>query len=257
MQINPSPSLNPCITVNNVSFSYKKDEPTLENITFSVNHGDYLGILGPNGGGKTTLIKIILGLLTPQSGTIQIDGASTTARKSRLHIGYVPQKTAAEQWNFPATVEEVVLMGRTVQVGILKKYARADFAAVEHALEITGIAKYRAQTIATLSGGLRQRALIARALASEPSILILDEPATGVDIAAREKFYTFLKKLNSEHGLTILFVSHDLDALARETTTVLCVNRLLVCHGPTHESLQKERLEELYGKKVDFAIHRH
>ncbi|HBW73767.1 MAG: Polyamine-transporting ATPase [Candidatus Magasanikbacteria bacterium GW2011_GWC2_45_8] len=257
MQITPSAQSNSCITLNDVSFFYKAGEPALEHITFSVNHGDYLGILGPNGGGKTTLLKIILGLLTPQSGVVRIDNTLPSARASHLHIGYVPQKSDEEQWNFPATVEEVVLMGRTVRAGVLKKYAPVDFEAVERAMETTGITAYRAQTIATLSGGLRQRILIARALASNPTILILDEPATGVDIAAQEQFYSFLKMLNTKHGLTILFVSHDLDVLARETTSVLCVNRTLISHGPTSEALREEHLEELYGKKVAFAVHRH
>lgn len=257
MQVTSPDTPKPCITLNDVSFAYKKGEPILENITCSINHGDYLGILGPNGGGKTTLLKIILGLLAPQSGTVKIDSKEASARASHLHIGYVPQKANEEQWNFPATVEEVVLMGRVARAGVFKKYTSTDFEAVNNALETTGITAHRKETIATLSGGLRQRVLIARALAAEPSILILDEPATGVDIAAQEKFYVFLKKLNTEHKLTILFVSHDLDVLARETTSVLCVNRTLISHGPTSEALREEHLEELYGKKVAFAVHRH
>ncbi|KKU07622.1 MAG: Zinc ABC transporter ATPase subunit [Candidatus Magasanikbacteria bacterium GW2011_GWA2_45_39] len=144
MQITPSAQSNSCITLNDVSFFYKAGEPALEHITFSVNHGDYLGILGPNGGGKTTLLKIILGLLTPQSGVVRIDNTLPSARASHLHIGYVPQKSDEEQWNFPATVEEVVLMGRTVRAGVLKKYAPVDFEAVERAMETTGITAYRA-----------------------------------------------------------------------------------------------------------------
>ncbi len=247
----------PCITLNNVSFSYPKGEPVLKDISLTVNHGDYLGILGPNGGGKTTLLKLILGILTPCTGSIAIDGAPPLTRASHLHIGYVPQKAAEEQWRFPATVEEIVLMGRTTRAGLCTRFTRADYASAQSAMETADIVAHRSQTISQLSGGLRQRVLIARALASEPRILILDEPATGVDIAAQERFYAFIKTLNTERNLTILFVSHDLDVLARETTSVLCINHTLVCHGPTAQALREEHLEELYGKKVEFAVHRH
>lgn len=257
MQIASHSPSTTCVSLDAVNFAYKPHELILENISFSINHGDYLGVLGPNGGGKTTLIKIILGLLTPQSGVIKIGELSPSTKQSRLMIGYVPQKAADEQWNFPVTVEELVLMGRTVKTGILHRYAKKDFIAQENALSITDMLPYRTKQIRSLSGGLRQRALIARALASEPSILILDEPSTGVDIATQEKFYTLLKSLNQQKNLTIVFVSHDLEILARETTSVLCVNRTLIYHGPTKEALREEHLEELYGKKIAFAVHRH
>lgn len=257
MQIASHSPSTACISLDAVNFAYKPHELILENISFSINHGDYLGVLGPNGGGKTTLIKIILGLLTPQTGIIKIGGFSPSTKQGRLGIGYVQQKAAQEQWNFPASVEELALMGRTAKTGIFRRYTEKDFTARENALAITDMLPHRTKQIGSLSGGLRQRALIARALASEPSILILDEPSTGVDIATQEKFYTLLKSLNQQKNLTIVFVSHDLEILARETTSVLCVNRTLVYHGPTKEALREEHLEELYGKKIKFAVHHH
>ncbi len=236
----------PYIELNNVSFAYDHT-PVIENLTFTVRKGEYLGIIGPNGGGKTTLIKIILGLLHPTEGAVMLFGKDRHDFKEKYRIGYVPQRITQADRNFPATVFEVVRTGRIARLGFFERFTQKDIDAVERAMEISGIAKYRDTRVGNLSGGEHQRVFIARALASEPDILILDEPTVGVDIGAQKTFYDFLAKLNNEHHLTIIFISHDVDAVSQETKTVLCLNHNLVCHGLPQDLLNEHILERLYG----------
>lgn len=246
----------PIIELHNVSFQYN-DTVVLNNLSFKIHKGDYVGLLGPNGGGKTTLLKLILGLLKPSSGTIHFLGETLDRSKQRALIGYVPQRIAQGDLSFPATVEEIVASGRTPRIGLFKKFTKNDHVLVHGALEIAGIVHYKKRLIGQLSGGERQRVFIARALASEPQILILDEPSTGVDLPSQEKFYGFLKELNEKHGITIIFVSHDIDVIANESHSVLCLNRELVCHVSPEEFIKEEYLEKLYGKKIHFLAHQH
>lgn len=236
----------PYIELDNVSFSYDHN-PVLENLSFTVRKGEYLGIIGPNGGGKTTLIKIILGLLHPTSGNVKLFGTDRHDFKEKYRIGYVPQRVTQTDKDFPATVFEVVRTGRIARLGFFERFTKKDIEAVEHAMEISGIGQYRDTLIGNLSGGERQRVFIARALVSEPDVLILDEPTVGVDIGAQKTFYEFLARLNSEHHLTIVFISHDVDAVSQETKTVLCLNHNLVCHGLAQDLLNEHILERLYG----------
>ncbi len=233
------------IELDNVSFSYGTI-PVLENISFKVKKGEYLGIIGPNGGGKTTLIKIILGLLNPRSGTVKIFGIDHHSFEQKYRIGYVPQRSMQDIKEFPATVFEVVRSGRIPRLGLFHPFGKKDLEAVERAMKIAGIDWYRDMLIGNLSGGERQRVFIARALASEPDILVLDEPTVGVDIAAQKTFYEFLATLNHEHSLTIIFVSHDVDVVTREATMVLCINHNMVCHGLPRDLLSEGVLKKLY-----------
>ncbi|HBH71582.1 MAG: ABC transporter ATP-binding protein [Parcubacteria group bacterium GW2011_GWC1_42_11] len=244
----------PYIELNNVSFSYDHTS-VLENLSFTVRKGEYLGIIGPNGGGKTTLIKIILGLLQPTSGTISLFGKDRHDFKEKYRIGYVPQRITQAEKSFPATVFEVVRTGRIARLGFFERFTKDDTDAVERAMEISGIARYRDTLIGNLSGGERQRVFIARALASEPDVLILDEPTVGVDIGAQKTFYDFLSSLNKEHNITIIFISHDIDAVSHETKTVLCLNHNLVCHGLPQDLLNEHILERLYGKHSQRVPH--
>jgi len=246
----------PYIELNNVSFSYDHN-PVLENLTFIIRKGEYLGIIGPNGGGKTTLVKVILGLLHPATGSITLFGKDWHDFKDKHRIGYVPQRVTQNDREFPATVFEVVRTGRVARLGFFQRLTKKDNEAVERAMEIAGIAKYRDTLIGNLSGGERQRVFIARALASEPDVLILDEPTVGVDIGAQKVFYEFLSSLNKEHNLTILFISHDVDAVSQETNTVLCLNKTMVCHGLPGDLLNEHVLESLYGKHSQIVNHNH
>ncbi len=235
------------IEVHNLSFSYNHHK-VLENITFSIADGEYLGIIGPNGGGKTTLVKIILGLLKPPTGHVKISGKD--------NVGFVPQRASQAVFQFPTTVEEIVKSGRTTKAGLFKPFNKNDIRAAEEAMEIADVVKYKKRLVGSLSGGERQRVFIARALANEPEILILDEPAVGIDIASQERFYLFLDELNRK-GMTIMFVSHDIDIVAQEVNSVLCLNHRLVCQGSPKDFIKQEYMEKLYGKKVKFFLHEH
>lgn len=237
------------IELDNVSFSYGL-VPVLEHLSFSVHQGEYLGIIGPNGGGKTTLLKIILGLLDPMEGTVRIFGRDRHDFTERYRIGYVPQRATQADGSFPATVFEVVRSGRIPRLGLFHQFTKKDNEAVVRAMEISRIERYSSTLIGNLSGGERQRVFIARALAGEPDILILDEPTVGVDIGAQKTFYEFLESLNQEHKLTIIFVSHDVDVVSQKTQTLLCLNHNLVCHGPSGDLLDDHILKRLYGQEA-------
>lgn len=230
---------SPCIELKNVTFRYG-DHVVLENVSFAVYSGEYIGIIGPNGGGKTTLLKVILSLLKPTSGSVFL--------QSDEKIGYVSQRLTQSALTFPATVQEVVESG---------KLSEENPEVLERAFEVSDVAQYKDRLISDLSGGERQRVFIARALANNPTILILDEPVAGVDIAAQEKFYHFLARLNRDFGLTILFVSHDVDVVAREATRVLCLNRTVQCYDSPPDILKAENFEKLYGGKMNVLHHHH
>jgi zinc transport system ATP-binding protein len=228
-----------CIEVEDVSFSYH-GHPVLEHVRFQVRAGEYVGIIGPNGGGKTTLLKIMLGLLRPDEGEVRIFGESVSGFRKRHLLGYVPQRAAQEVVHFPVTVDEVVRSGRTARVGLLRRLGRDDLRAVDRAMEVSGVREHRGRPVGTLSGGERQRVFIA-----------------GVDIAAKERFYSFLTHLKREMGMTIIFVSHDVGAIAHEVDTVVCLNRTLVCHGLPEDFIKEEYLSEVYGRKVRSIFHDH
>ena len=245
-----------CIKLEDVNYNYN-DHPILENISFAANSGEYLGIIGPNGGGKTTLIRIMLGLLKPTTGTVRIFGQEINHFKARYKLGYVPQRAAHEEFYFPASVDEVVRSGRTAKMGLFRRYSQEDHAAIRQAMDIAEISKLKDRLIGELSGGERQRVFIARALAGEPGILILDEPVVGVDIASKDRFYAFLKHLNEEERITIIFISHDVGAIAHEVNNVLCLNRRLICHGSPRDYIKEDFLEQVYGRKVTPIFHNH
>jgi len=242
------------IEVSDLSFRFGA-EKVLENISFNIKEGDYLGIVGPNGAGKTTLLKILLGLIKPEKGTVKLFGKEIGKINNRSQIGYVAQKSAQTASEFPATVEEIVASGRTARAGLFKKFNKEDREKIAKAMEITEIHDLCRKLVSELSGGQKQRVFIARALAAEPKILFLDEPTVAVDVALSEKFYELLNKLNKKMGITILFVSHDLDVIAREVSSVLCLKRTLVCHGSPKDFMNKENLEKLYGPNYKIIVH--
>lgn len=245
----------PPIAVNDISYVINGNI-VLENLTFQIQQGDYVGILGPNGSGKTTLLKIILGLLEPTSGEVELFGEAQRTFNKRHLIGYVPQRASRTDWAFPATVEEVVWSGRTPAIGPFKRLQDSDRAAADKAMELLELDGLRKRNINQLSGGERQRVFIARALAAEPKVLILDEPTTGVDISVQHQFYGFLKKLNKE-DITIVMVSHDIDAITHETDYVLCINRKMVCNLPTKEFLKEDHMSLLFGADATHIFHDH
>ena len=245
------------IELRNECLSYD-GHPVLEDVSFTVHVGDYLGIIGPNGGGKTTLLEIMLGLIKPASGEVFVFGKKIEAlKRERPRVGYVPQRLSQMDMNFPATVEEIVHSGRTALNGLFHPFARKDKEASLRAMEITKVSSLKNKRIGDLSGGERQRVMIARALAGDPQILLLDEPTTGVDITSQESFYQLLAELNHQYGLTILFVSHDIDIIANEVHTLLLLNKKVIRFGAAKDLINKDYLEQLYGDKIHFLFHEH
>lgn len=229
-----------------LGLSYVRNgEYLIHDFSFAVKKGAYTAVIGPNGGGKTTLLRILLGLVSPTSGTVRIFGKPNTGRDARRCVGYVPQRGGLIEPTFPATTEEVVTAGRTQVLRLWKRFGDEDRAAVDAAFETMRIAHLRGRTISSLSGGERQRVLLARALASEPDILVLDEPVDGLDPDAREEFYDALRRVNAE-GKTILFVSHDVHRLAKEADSAICLRHELVCHGTKACVVTGKRLRNLY-----------
>lgn len=234
------------VQLQSVSFRYPGAEtPAIENIQLDVPAGSRLGILGPNGGGKSTLLKIALGLLEPTSGRAMVFGRSPAEARRAGLIGYVPQKVEAEL-GFPMSVREVVSLGASWRLAPWKPMPKALRERVQEMLVLTGAAEFADRPIGTLSGGQMQRAMIARALAASPKILALDEPMVGIDAAGQQRFAALLDRIHRSLGLTILIISHDLRAIAAGSDHVACLARRLHSHI-SPEGLTPQVLAELFS----------
>lgn len=229
----------------------------LQDISFEILRGEYAAIIGPNGGGKSTLMKLLLGLINPNSANIKLFGTKQSSFKQYYKIGYVPQRATLIDSSFPITVQEVINLGLAYKSSLISRISKNDYLKIESIMEKIEITDLRNRRISNLSGGQRQRVMIARALVSNPEILILDEPNTGVDNNSQAKFYELLKKLNKEDNITILFVTHDLGVIVNDIKRVLCINQtLLSCHTP-HEILNNKQMSKLYGIDTNIVCHHH
>jgi zinc transport system ATP-binding protein len=235
--------------LNNVSFAYR-DEPALEDVTLGVEDGAVLAILGPNGGGKTTLLKVILGLVHPQRGSVCVLGRAP--EDARGLVGYVPQR-AGFDLDFPIRVLDAVLSGRFPARGLLRHFGEPDRNAALRALEDVDMVAFAGRAIGSLSTGQLQRVLIARALAVEPRLLLLDEPTASLDERIGRSIWELLEELSRR--MAIVLVSHDIGAISRYVRSVACLNRRLYTH-PTRE-LSPEILEATYGCPVELLAHGH
>jgi zinc transport system ATP-binding protein len=225
---------DPVIGLNGVSYGFG-GALVLSDITFSVEKGDFLGLIGPNGSGKTTLLKLILGLYPLKDGSIKLFGTDISSFREWSRIGYVPQKaTSNTDLIFPATVKEVVSMGLLSGKKFPRLVSAKDDARIMNALKTVGMEDLRDRRIGELSGGQQQRVFIARALISDPDVLFLDEPTTGIDQASQESFYKLLGELNGR-GITIVLVSHDIGKITRYVTKVASLNRVLEFYGDHKE----------------------
>jgi zinc transport system ATP-binding protein len=223
----------PALCTEGVSFAYGS-QVALDGVTLQLAPGEFTALVGPNGAGKSTLLRIVLGLLPAQRGRIEVFGVPPARLRDRWRIGYVPQRPRLTP-DLPATVEEVVAAGRLAKQGWWRRPRPADRAAVVHALESVALDELRGARVATLSGGQQQRVLIAKALASEPELLILDEPIAGVDARAQRLFRQSLVHLLREHGAAVLLVSHELGAVAEDLDRVVVLRNRIVFDGKPSE----------------------
>jgi zinc transport system ATP-binding protein len=211
------------IELHDVSYSYTGAEDAVKNVSLAIHEGDYLGIIGPNGGGKTTLLKLILGLLKPDSGTVELSVPS---------IGYVAQDATRFDARFPITVAEVVAQGRIAQRGLLHRLTSEDHDAIDTAIRQVGLEKFQHVLIGNLSGGQQQRVFIARAICGQqPRVIFLDEPTAGIDEKSQRQFYSLLRKFNQELGMTLVLIAHDIDVIKREVSHVAVINQKLIYYG--------------------------
>jgi len=229
---------------------FRGEHAILEDINLKLERADFLGLIGPNGGGKSTLLKLMLGLIKPDRGRIRI--FNLRPEEIRGRVGYLPQKTIFDQ-SFPVKVLEVVLMGRFSRTGLFRRYGSADRDAAFRALAAVGMEDRADREIGALSGGEQQRVFVARSLVSDPELLLLDEPTAGVDSAQQTEFYELLCHLNQHLGIAIVLVSHDITAISKYVGKIACLNQRLYYHGSNE--LISEDIEKAYGCPVEMIAH--
>ena len=234
------------VELNDLTFGYTAT-PVVEGVTLDIEPGEYAAIVGPNGSGKSTLMQLILGLLDPDGGSAKLFGESAGRFADGAKVGYVAQQANAAK-EMPITVREVVKMGRFPHVGY-GLLSSSDWEIVDQALETVGMSGFADRPVTQLSGGQRQRAFIARALAGEAELLVLDEPTVGVDAESVDAFYELLEGLNDD-GITPLLVEHDLRAVTDHAERVICLNRTVRFDGPTDEFLDSNALAETFGTAI-------
>lgn len=243
------------LSLHDVSFSYGK-QPVLDRVNIEVKRGDFVGMIGPNGAGKTTIIKIIVGLLKPDSGSVTVFGKKLSEFREPYRIGYVPQKATNFDPNFPASVFEVASMGRFSRKGALRGLGKEDMEKVEQALDLVGMLEYKDKRIGDLSGGQQQRVFIARALAGDSELLLLDEPTVAVDTESQKKFYSLLARLNKELKITCILVSHDVTMVTGLVNKLACVNHTAIIHDVS-KGIREEDLFCPYNPGMTLVSHRH
>jgi zinc transport system ATP-binding protein len=235
----------PLLQASDVSFSYGRDD-VLRDVDLSVRPGEFVALVGPNGSGKSTLLKLLLGSLVPSAGEVRLFGEPPRRVRERWRLGYVPQRPVLAS-EVPATVQEIVATGRLARRGWWRPLRKEDRDAAHHALESVGLAEFAERPVNELSGGQQQRAFIARAFASEPDLLVLDEPIAGVDAGSQRRFRDSLVHLVADHGAGVLLVSHELSAVAQDLDRVVVLKRTVLFDG--HPS-------KLTAEGVSLGIHR-
>ena len=232
----------PALSIDGLSVRYN-NHPALEDVTLRVSKGDILGIIGPNGAGKSTLLKTVLGLVPAWQGQIRVFGEPVA--NNRRQVGYMPQVEQVD-WDFPVTVGDVALMGRYARRGLLRRTTKEDRDAAEDSLARVGILDLHNRLIGELSGGQRRRVLLARALANQPDLLLLDEPMAGLDATAQHQFLDIIDRLR-DGGATVVLSTHDLSCVSQRCDKAACLNRRLVAYGTPEEVLNEDVLGETFG----------
>jgi zinc transport system ATP-binding protein len=246
----------PVIEVKGVTVNRNGAE-AIKDASLTVERGDFVGIVGPNGGGKTTLINAILGVLPRASGTIRLLGKPLEAFNEWNKIAYVSQTSINFDASFPLTVRELVALGRITRGNLGRPLTRVDYEKVKEGLQLMAISDLADKRIGNLSGGQKQRVFVAKAIVRDPEILFLDEPVAGVDPETQERFYMSLSNLNEKKGVTILDVSHDLSAVFCRMKRVICVNKVVSSAPITDEAAFTDALRAVYGEHFHFVFHEH
>lgn len=245
------------LTVQNLCAGYHGTE-VLKDVSFTVNTGDYVGICGPNGSGKSTMIKIILGLLAPTSGAIFVLGKPLEGFHDWHRIGYLPQGLQLFNPHFPATVDEVIRLGRLSAKKFPRRFTKDDARAVEQTMEWMGISHIRGKMIGELSGGLRQRVLLARALVNDPALLVMDEPTTALDPETRESFYKLIFEMNREKKATVLLVTHDTATIGKYASHLLYLDKKVIFYGSFDDFCNSTEMTGFFGEHGQHLVcHRH
>ncbi len=246
----------PVLEARNLHVS-RSNSVVIEDANFTIHKGDYVGVVGPNGGGKTTLLLAILGVLRKQRGNIRLFGEDLKTFSQWERVAYVPQDATNFDSRFPLTVRELVALGRANRGNIGRKLRREDWEAVDRAIDFFGVSHTADRRIGQLSGGEKQRVFVAKALVRNPEMIFLDEPVIGVDADTQEKFYKKLSNLNVDKGITILMVTHDLTAVFCRMSKVLCVNRAVHSSEITDDLEPSQCLRKVYGEHFHFVFHKH
>jgi len=236
----------PVLDVSHLTFRYNGRE-ALVNLTFHLHEGERVAVVGPNGAGKSTLIKVVAGVLQPTSGEVTIYGSHPD---KHVCIGYIPQRSQVD-WSFPVTVADVVMMGRSAKLGPFAWPHKKDWEFVRHALETVGISDLAGRQISQLSGGQQQRMFIARALAQESELMLMDEPLTGLDTPAQEDILDLLDRLKREK-VTVMVATHDLDQAASHFDRIMLLNHRLIALGEPGQVMQTSNLIKAYGGRMRF-----
>jgi zinc transport system ATP-binding protein len=230
----------------------------LSNISFDVNAGDFIGLVGPNGSGKTTAIKVILGLLKQTNGAVSLFGTNVNNFRDWRKVGYLPQKLTHFNPYFPATVKEIVSSGLFSSKKFPKRIQRSDEALIDEALNMTDVADIRDEMIGELSGGQQQRVLLARAVINRPELLILDEPTTALDPEAREKFFQTIMGLNQTRNMTIILITHDIASIGKYAFKLLYLDKQIIFYGSFEDFCVSEKMTNYFGEFTQHLIcHRH
>ena len=247
--------MTPLLEVEHVSVRYG-DTLVLDGVSLAVSRGEFLGIIGPNGSGKTTLLRVMLGLLRPTSGAVKLFGQPLASFRDWRRLGYMPQGTSFDG-ALPVTAAEAVATGLVSRLGLRRRTGPDERRKVIESLALVGMEKHARTRMGALSTGQQQRVLIARALVSDPELLLLDEPTASIDVEAQSSFYTLLRSFNRERGVTLVIVSHDIGVVAQEVSRVACLNRHLLSCGHPSDVLTQEALSTLYGSSVRLIPHAH
>jgi zinc transport system ATP-binding protein len=245
------------LSVKDLSFHYNGRD-VLSDISFSVEAGDYIGLVGPNGSGKTTLLRVVLGFIEPERGEVRLFGESPENFTAWRRIGYLPQKPASLSPYFPATVKEIISLGLLSRKKLPRYMDRSDEAAIERVLELLDIGDIKNRLIGELSGGQQQRVLLARAVVNDPEFLILDEPSTALDPETRERFFDLMGSLNKDRNVTVIIVTHDTGNIGRYAAKLLYLDKKIIFYGSFEDFCSSTEITEFFGEFSQHIIcHRH